>query len=92
MIVTIKAIGDLRTYFGRQSRQVELPAGATARDLCQRIEQIWGTGLPAYLWDFASHQFRGPVMLVVNKKAILNIDAPLQDGMEISILHALAGG
>ncbi len=92
MKVMIKGIGDLRDYFGKAPREVALSETACLRDLLLRIEQDWGTKLPAYLWDFEKHQFRGPVVLVLNKKVIRSLDAPLQDGMEIHIVRAIAGG
>ncbi len=92
MKVIVKGIGDLRDYFGKESREIALPENARVKDLLQCIEQHWGAGFPAYLWDFEKHQFRGPVVLVMNKKAIQDLDAPLQDGVEISIMRAIAGG
>jgi len=92
MNVVLKGIGDLKDYFGKEPREVELPQNAHVRDLLKCIEQIWGTNFPPYLWDFEKHQFRGPVVLVVNRKAVQDLDAPLQDGIEISIMRAVAGG
>ncbi len=92
MKVIIKGIGDLRDYFGKAPREVALPEHAYLRDLLLYIEQEWGTNLPAYLWDFEKHQFRGPVFLVLNNKVMQNLDAPLRDGMEIHIMRAIAGG
>jgi sulfur carrier protein ThiS len=92
MNVVLKAIGDLKDYLGKEPREVELPQNARVRDLLKYIEQHWGAGLPAYLWDFKKHQFRGPIVLVINKKAVQDLEAPLQDGIEISIMRAIAGG
>jgi hypothetical protein len=71
---------------------VELPENARVRDLFQQIETRWGANLPAYLWDSELHQFRGPVYLVVNRKVLQDIDAPLLDGMHIQVMRAIAGG
>lgn len=92
MRVTLKSIGDLRDYFGRAPREITLPEQAAMRDLYQQIALIWGADLPAYLWDAQQARFRGPVFLVVDGKAVLDADYPLQDGMEIRILRAAAGG
>ncbi len=56
------------------------------------IEQVWGAGFPAYLWDFDKHQFRGPIVLVMSNKAVQDLDTLLPDGIEIRILRAVAGG
>ncbi len=92
MKVMVKGIGDLAEYFGKEPRPVELIKDARVRDLLKFIEQQWGAGLPPYLWDFEKHQFRGPVVLVMNKKAVQDLDTPLQDGGEIRIMRAVSGG
>lgn len=92
MEVTVKAIGDLREYFGREPHTVVLSESAVLNDLLLAIEERWGVGLPSYLWDFNSHQFRGPVLLVVDKKAVQDLNAPLKDGLQVSIMRAIAGG
>jgi len=92
MKVIVKGIGDLKDYFGKEPREVELPQPACIRDLLMSIEQLWGTRFPPYLWDFEKHQFRGPVALVVNGKVVQNLDTPLQEGIEINIMRAVAGG
>jgi hypothetical protein len=92
MRVTLKSIGDLREYFGRTPREISLAEPATLLDLYQQIGQIWGPDLPAYLWDAQQLRFRGPVFLVVDGKAVQDLNFQLQDGMEIRILRAAAGG
>jgi hypothetical protein len=92
MKVTLKSIGDLRDYFGRPPRLVELPDAATAGDLLHWIDNEYAARLPAYLWDSQKHTFRGPVLLVIDKKAVLDMGTPLVDGGEVYIMKALAGG
>jgi sulfur carrier protein ThiS len=92
MNVVIKGIGDLKDYLGKEPREVELPQNARVKDLLMSVEQHWGSGFPPYLWDFEKHQFRGPIVLVINKKAVQDLESLLQDGIEISIMRAIAGG
>jgi molybdopterin converting factor small subunit len=92
MHVTVRGIGDLKDYLGKGPWEVDLAEGACARDLLQQIEERWGANFPPYLWDSGQHQFRGPVFLVVNRKVLQDMDAPLQDGMEVRIMRAIAGG
>ncbi len=92
MRVSLKAIGDLRDYFGRDPEIIELPEGAVAQDLLNAIHARWGASLPAYLWNQQTHQFKGPVLLVVDKKAIRDLTFPLADGIEINLFRAVAGG
>lgn len=92
MNVIIKGIGDLKDYFGKEPQIVELPQNGLVRELLKCIEAQWGTRFPPYLWDFEKHQFRGPVYLVVNSKVVEDLDTKLQEGVEIRIMRAIAGG
>ncbi len=92
MKVFVRAIGDLREYLGRGPQEIELAANSSAQDLLKAIEIRYGAGLPGYLWDFQKHQFRGPVVLVVDKKAIQDFETELKEDIEIVIMKAIAGG
>lgn len=92
MIVTLQAIGDLREYFGREPTPLTLPEGAVVQGLLDAIEEHWGEALPAYLWDRETRKFKGPVLLVIDKKAVQDPYAPLWDGLEIRVMRAIAGG
>lgn len=92
MRVFLKAIGDLRDYFGRDTEIIELPDGAVAQDLLNAIQERWGASLPAYLWNQDTRQFKGPVLMVFDKKAIRDLAFPMVDGMEINLFRAVAGG
>jgi len=92
MRIFLKAIGDLRDYFGHNTEIIELPEGAVAQDLLDAIHVRWGASLPAYLWCQQTHQFKGPVLMVVEKKAIRDLTIPLIEGMEIFLFRAVAGG
>lgn len=92
MQISLKAIGDLRDYFGRDTEIIDLPEGAIAQDLLNAIHVRWGESLPTYFWNQDTHQFKGPVLMVVDKKAIRDLTFPLVDGMEINLFRAVAGG
>lgn len=92
MKVGLKAIGDLRDYLGRGVQEIDIGEGTQVKDLLNAIELRWGAGLPAYLWDSRTHNFRGPVLLVIDKKAVQDVDTSLKDGMEIIVMKAIAGG
>jgi sulfur carrier protein ThiS len=92
MKITLKTIGDLRDYLGREAQQVELPENSIVKDLLCWIEDRHGAKLPAYLWDTQEHKFRGPVVVIINKKVILDLDTPLADGLEVTVMKALVGG
>jgi molybdopterin converting factor small subunit len=92
MKVIVRGIGDLKEYFGKEPRELVVAENANVKALLVCIEQQWGAGFPAYLWDYNKHQFRGPIFLVVNKKVIQDPNSQLEDGVEISIVRAVAGG
>ncbi|MFN3308626.1 MAG: MoaD/ThiS family protein [Anaerolineales bacterium] len=92
MKVILKPIGDLRDYFGREPQEIELPHQAVVRDLLEVIAERWGNFLPTYLWDVQNRAFRGAVYFVVNGKVLKDLDSPLHDGLEITLLKALSGG
>jgi molybdopterin converting factor small subunit len=92
MKVGLKAIGDLRDYLGRGVQEIDLDEGARVTELLQAIELRWGARLPAYLWDPRVHKFRGPVVLVIEKRTVQDFNTPLKDGIEIIVMKAIAGG
>ncbi len=92
MKIRLKTIGDLREYFGREPQLIELPEAAVMADLCEVIGDRWGAVLPRYLWDGENRRFKGSVAILIEKKVIHDLKTPLQDGMEIQLLKAIAGG
>lgn len=92
MKITLKTIGDLRDYLGREPQEIDLPENAIIKDLLLWIEDHYHTKLPAYLWDSQEHQFRGPVVLIINEKVIFDVNRPLAEGLEVSVMKALVGG
>ena len=92
MKITFVSVADLREYFGRAPVELQLPAGATLRDVLAEVDQRWGAQLPGYLWDREQQSFRGPIFLLLNKKVVRDFGAALCDGQEVVVMHALAGG
>ena len=92
MKITFVSVADLREYFGRAPVELQLPEGATLRDVLAEVDQRWGAQLPGYLWDREQQSFRGPIFLLVNKKVVRDFATALCDGQEVVVMHALAGG
>lgn len=92
MKIVLKSIGDLRDVFGKEPQEMELPDGANAGHLLAGIEERFGKRIPAYMWDYESHKFRGPIVLLIDKKVVQNDRTPLRDGLEVTIMKALMGG
>jgi sulfur carrier protein ThiS len=90
--ITFASVADLREYFGREPVALQLPEDATLHSLLQVIDERWGPTLPAYMWDSTQCAFRGPILLLVNKKVVLDFSTVLCEGQEVTVLHALAGG
>ena len=92
MKITLKTVGDLRDYLGREPQQVDLPENSIVMDLLRWIEERHSSKMPAYLWDAQEHKFRGPVVVIINKKIVFDFNTPLVDGLEVSVMKALVGG
>lgn len=92
MIVFLKPIGDLRDYFGHGQLSIELPDGGHASDVLEAIHKHWGHSLPTYMWDAETHRFRGPFFMILNGKILDDTNTRLQDGQQITLMKALAGG
>jgi molybdopterin converting factor small subunit len=92
MKITLKSVADLRDYFGREPVEIELAEGAPLQSVLEAIETRWGDILPPYIWDREKIQFRGPILLLVDRKVQQDLAAPLAEGQEVTIMKALAGG
>jgi hypothetical protein len=90
--IILKTKGDLRDYFGREPHDIILPEHAGVQELLVEIGRRWGMVLPGYMWNQEKCVFRGPVFLTVDGKVIDEKKMELQDGMELTIVRALAGG
>jgi molybdopterin converting factor small subunit len=92
MKIRLKSIGDLREYFGREPQEIDVANGSTFEDLLIEIDERWGATLPAYMWNAEEKRFRGPVFFLIDKEVVLDMNTKLQDGLEVRIMRALAGG
>jgi molybdopterin converting factor small subunit len=92
MIVRLRVFGVLEHYLGGARLEVELPPGASLRDLLDLIDARWGAELPGQLWDREARRFRGPVLVMTCNADVHDYDMVLSDQQEISLLVPLAGG
>ena len=92
MIVRLRVFGALEQYFGGSHLQVELPAGATLRDLLDAIDAGWGERLPQRFWDADARRFRGPVLMLADNADLEDDALRLSDQQQVSILVPMAGG
>ena len=91
MKIILKSMGFMRDYLGREPQVVVLPENSTLNDFLQWIETHHATRFPAF-WNFQEHRFRSPVVLVINGKVALQSNAPLEEGLEVNVMCAVAGG
>jgi len=93
MQVTVKFLGALRDQTGKTALRVELPAGATYRDLLDRIATDMESSLAAWAWDAERRVFSPRTMVLRDSSTQLREESTrLADGDEIVVLLPLAGG
>jgi molybdopterin converting factor small subunit len=91
--VTVSFLGPLRDQVGGPSLVVELPAGATYRDLLDSIAPTMQAKLADWAWDAGKSSFSRRMMVSRNLTADLRDETTcLADGDEILVLLPLAGG
>jgi hypothetical protein len=90
--VTLKTHGILRDYFGIEPKSVQMENGATLKDFLQVVNSLWGSQLPAYIWDTIEKKFCGAVYVLIENKVIEDPFFGLEDGTEIHLIKAFTGG
>ncbi len=93
MRVTLSFLGPLRDQLGEPSLVVELPEGASYRDLLDSIAGTMQTRLAGWVWDSEKRSFRRQIMVSRNASAELRDEtAILADGDELLVFPPLSGG
>jgi molybdopterin converting factor small subunit len=92
IVVRLRFFGALKQHLGGERFEVELPAGATLRDLLDLIDVRWGDELPVEFWDAQAKRFPGPILVMANDVDVHDDEMPLSDRQEIFIIEHVAGG
>ena len=93
MQVTLSFLGPLIDQFGEPSLVVELPEGATYRDLLDRVADTMRPKLASWAWDTDNRSFRRQIMVSRNLSSeIRDETAVLADGDELLVFPPLSGG
>ena len=92
MRVSVSFLGALEDQIGRQSVLMELPPGATFRDLLDAIAPIVGDRLAGWAWDRERRSFTKLVLVSRNLVDIRDEGIQLADGDEILVLPPIGGG
>jgi molybdopterin converting factor small subunit len=93
MKIKVSFLGLLRDKVGRPSLEVELPEGATFRDLLEHLAPLVEDKLADWAWDRETRRF-APRIMVSRSKVVggYEDDTVLSDGEEILVFPPLAGG
>ncbi|NLE10278.1 MAG: MoaD/ThiS family protein [Actinobacteria bacterium] len=93
MRVTMSFLGLLRDRMGQPSLTVDLPAGATYRDLLVEVGPTMEEKLPDWVWDASQQSFSRSVTVSRNLETDLREESTcLADGDEILVFLLMAGG
>jgi len=92
MTVRVKAFGQMKRYLGEHVRETELPNNARLSDLLLYVEKHWRNQIPDFLWNEKKHRFRGPVVIMIEKRAVTDLQTNLSDGQEVRLYKAMVGG
>lgn len=92
MKITVHFLGILSDYFKTPKCQLELPSGATQKDLLRALGDRFGRQLPKRLWNHAQDRFVVGVHIAGKNGDLDQPDMPLCDEDEINILLPIAGG
>ena len=92
MLVRLRVLGSLERYLGGARHEVDLPAGATLRDLLDHVDVRWGNELPTRFWDEGAKRFQGPVLIMSQGTDLYDEGTALADGQEVMLLVPLSAG
>ncbi len=93
MIITLRPLGTLQTYFSGSRIEIDCPPSTTYADICDIIDVRWGRHLPPQLWDAKTKRFVGGVLVMIDGKDIDQHEThTLSDGQEVHILIPFSGG
>lgn len=92
MKITIEGAAPLNKFMKEGISTVDLGDQVVISDLLPIIDKKWGAVFPPHIWNKKKHQFRGPVVFVLNDIPVKNMDTPLKDGDHVMLVKALVGG
>jgi molybdopterin converting factor small subunit len=90
--VLVHFAGLFRHYVGEKERTFDVPEGSSAGDLLRLIGNEYGSRLPPNLWDSGSGRFHRSIRIARNGSPTSDEMELLQDGDDILLIFALAGG
>ena len=92
MKVEVHFVGLFSRYIGEKERAFDIPDGSSAGDLLRLIGNEYCSRLPPNLWNTDSGRFHRSIRLAINGRPTPDETQLLQDGDNILLIFALAGG
>lgn len=92
MRVYLRALGEYQHHLGSERLQVDLPDGATLRELLSAVDRRWGDRLPSQIWNRQQQRPESSSLLLLNGKVESYLNSPLVDGQEVMLLKMGVGG
>ena len=92
MKVTLRFLGILEEYAKTSSLELELPPGATLKNLLEEVGRSFGARFPGELWDQDKLAFFELVSVFVDGQEVEGGNPPLRDGAEVILLTMISGG
>ncbi len=84
--------GILSDWLGTKEAYLELPQGASLKDLTQMLRGRFSHVMPQQLWDPSNNTFAKQVLAVRGAEPLRDLDTTLEEGQEIGFFLLLAGG
>ena len=85
MDVSVRLFGTPSGNLRDKSYAFQLEEGATFKDLQRAIKQSWKRVLPPVFWNERSEELVG-VILIVDGRTVYDVESPLRDNKEISLV------
>jgi molybdopterin converting factor small subunit len=92
MLIRVRTFGSLAQYLGSGRIEIELPPGASLKDLWQAIGAGWGEQLPAEFWDPDTRRFQRAVVIMTRQAEVNDDNLALADGQEVLLVVPVIGG
>ncbi|MGB9700586.1 MAG: MoaD/ThiS family protein [Thermodesulfobacteriota bacterium] len=92
MKVKVLFQGILSEWAGKKKVEVDLPEYGSLAELILELKRILGTKVPAQVWHGEKKNINPMVWVMRGQERLVDPQAPLKDGEEITFILGIAGG
>lgn len=92
MKVKILWQGILSEWAGEKEVKVYLPEDANFGRLLSELKRLLGTKMPGQFWNGEENNLNSSVWAMRGKERLVDLQAALKDGEEITFILSIAGG